>query len=237
MLELFSYSKLSIDQREMLSAARESSRSLLMLIDDILDFSKIEVGKLEIHPEPCSVARLVDGVNATFEHRRQRQGAAPHPAHRSGAVAGAPHRPVAAAPDSQQPRQQRDQVHARRHGDPRGEGAGGGRGAPEAVLQRARFRHRHERRDPAAAVRAVPAGRIRDQPPLRRHRPRARHFAPADRADGRQDPGHQHRRPGHARFGDARRRAGERRSDPRRRARLERRARRCRSPHRPAPSC
>jgi len=68
MLELFSYSKLSIDQREMLSAARESSRSLLTLIDDILDFSKIEVGKLEIHPQPCSVARLVDGVNATFEH-------------------------------------------------------------------------------------------------------------------------------------------------------------------------
>jgi PAS domain S-box-containing protein len=74
MLELFSYSKLSIDQREMLSAARESSRSLLMLIDDILDFSKIEVGRLEIHPEPCSVARLVDGVNATFEHLASSKG-------------------------------------------------------------------------------------------------------------------------------------------------------------------
>ncbi len=68
MLELFSYSRLSADQREMLTAARESSRSLLTLIDDILDFSKIEVGKLEIHPQPCSVARLVEGVNATFEH-------------------------------------------------------------------------------------------------------------------------------------------------------------------------
>jgi signal transduction histidine kinase/CheY-like chemotaxis protein/HPt (histidine-containing phosphotransfer) domain-containing protein len=68
MLELLSYSKLSSDQREMLSAASDSSRSLLTLIDDILDFSKIEVGKLEIHPEPCSVARLVDGVNATFKH-------------------------------------------------------------------------------------------------------------------------------------------------------------------------
>jgi signal transduction histidine kinase/CheY-like chemotaxis protein len=68
MLELLSYSKLSSDQREMLSAARESSHSLLTLIDDILDFSKIEVGKLEIHREPCSVARLADGVNATFKH-------------------------------------------------------------------------------------------------------------------------------------------------------------------------
>jgi two-component system, NarL family, sensor histidine kinase EvgS len=74
MLELLSYSKLSLDQREMLSAARESSRSLLTLIDDILDFSKIEVGKLEHHPEPCSVARLVDGVNATFKHVASSQG-------------------------------------------------------------------------------------------------------------------------------------------------------------------
>jgi CheY-like chemotaxis protein/HPt (histidine-containing phosphotransfer) domain-containing protein len=52
----------------MLVAARTSSRSLLTLIDDILDFSKIEVGKLEVHREPCSVAGLVDGVNATFKH-------------------------------------------------------------------------------------------------------------------------------------------------------------------------
>src|SRR5688572_20270564 len=74
MLELLSYSRLNPDQREMLSAARESSRSLLTLIDDILDFSKIEVGKIEIHPEPCSVARLVDGVNSTFEHAASAKG-------------------------------------------------------------------------------------------------------------------------------------------------------------------
>src|SRR6185295_3302203 len=53
MLELLGHSKLNPDQREMLSAARDSSRALLNLIDDILDFSKIEVGKLEIHLEPC----------------------------------------------------------------------------------------------------------------------------------------------------------------------------------------
>jgi signal transduction histidine kinase/CheY-like chemotaxis protein len=68
MLELLSLSELTADQREMLSTARESSRSLLGLIDDILDFSKIEVGKLELYPEPCSIARVVDGVNATFKH-------------------------------------------------------------------------------------------------------------------------------------------------------------------------
>ena len=68
MLELLGFSKLSPDQREMLTAARESSRALLTLIDDILDFSKIEVGKLELHLEPCSIERLVDGVITTFKH-------------------------------------------------------------------------------------------------------------------------------------------------------------------------
>jgi signal transduction histidine kinase/CheY-like chemotaxis protein len=74
MLELFSYSRLSADQREMLSVARESSRSLLALIDDILDFSKIEVGKLEIHPQPCSVTRVVEAVHDTFEHAASGKG-------------------------------------------------------------------------------------------------------------------------------------------------------------------
>ena len=68
MLELLSYSRLSGDQREMLDAARESSRSLLHLIDDILDFSKIEVGKLELHPEPVSVRQVVEAVGGTFKH-------------------------------------------------------------------------------------------------------------------------------------------------------------------------
>jgi PAS domain S-box-containing protein len=74
MLELLSYSELSAEQREMLAAARDSSRSLLTLIDGVLDFSKIEVGKLEIHPEACSVARLVDGVKATFKHAASGKG-------------------------------------------------------------------------------------------------------------------------------------------------------------------
>ena len=68
MLELFSYSRLSGDQRDMLDAARESSRSLLNLIDDVLDFSKIEVGKLELHPEPSSVRQVVEAVSSTFKH-------------------------------------------------------------------------------------------------------------------------------------------------------------------------
>ena len=74
MLELLSFSELNAEQREMLGAARDSSRSLLTLIDDILDFSKIEVGKLEIHAEPCSLARLLDSVSATFKHAASEKG-------------------------------------------------------------------------------------------------------------------------------------------------------------------
>ena len=74
MLELLGYSKLSPDQREMLSTARESSSALLTLINDVLDFSKIEVGKLELHAEPCSITRLVDGVISTFEHAASGKG-------------------------------------------------------------------------------------------------------------------------------------------------------------------
>ena len=107
----------------MLSTARESSRSLLALIDDILDFSKIEVGKLEIHPEPCSVARLVDGVNATFKHVASGKGLlltrridpALWPAHLID--------PSRLRQILDQPGQQCDQVHLVGHGQPGGEGA------------------------------------------------------------------------------------------------------------------
>ena len=62
MLELLSLSDLEPSQRTTLQIVRESGRSLLRIIDDILDFSKIEAGKLEIVPEPASVANIVASV-------------------------------------------------------------------------------------------------------------------------------------------------------------------------------
>jgi PAS domain S-box-containing protein len=62
MLELVSLTRLDDEQRRLLEIVRESSKSLLRIIDDILDFSKIEAGKLEIKPEPMSVARVIDSV-------------------------------------------------------------------------------------------------------------------------------------------------------------------------------
>ena len=58
MLELLDLSELDTDQREALGLIRESSVSLLRLVDDLLDFSKIEAGQLEIRPEPTSLSTL-----------------------------------------------------------------------------------------------------------------------------------------------------------------------------------
>jgi signal transduction histidine kinase/CheY-like chemotaxis protein len=62
MLEILSLTKLDADQRASLSVMRDSGDSLLRIIDDILDFTKIEAGKLELQPEPASVAKMIDRI-------------------------------------------------------------------------------------------------------------------------------------------------------------------------------
>jgi len=66
MLELLSLTELDAGQRETLGLVRESSRSLLRIIDDILDFSKIEAGKLEVRPEVVSIKRLIEEVQSIY---------------------------------------------------------------------------------------------------------------------------------------------------------------------------
>ncbi len=60
LLELLRMSRLDAEQRDTVDAVRESSKSLLRLIDDVLDFSKIESGKLELHEEAASLTQLFD---------------------------------------------------------------------------------------------------------------------------------------------------------------------------------
>ncbi|MBL0420541.1 response regulator [Ramlibacter sp. AW1] len=62
LLELLSLSRLDDEQRSTLAVVRESGRSLLRIVDDILDFSKIEANKLSLHPEPSSVAQVVQSI-------------------------------------------------------------------------------------------------------------------------------------------------------------------------------
>jgi PAS domain S-box-containing protein len=74
MLELLSLTELSPEQRETLGLVRESSRSLLRIIDDILDFSKIEAGKLEVRPEVVSIRQVVEGVQSIYLGNASRKG-------------------------------------------------------------------------------------------------------------------------------------------------------------------
>ncbi len=66
LLELLSYSPLDEEQRETVALLRDSSSSLLRLIDDILDFSKIEAGKLEVRCEPTRLRDVIDQVTQIF---------------------------------------------------------------------------------------------------------------------------------------------------------------------------
>ena len=54
-------------QRQRAGVIARSGRSLLRLLNDLLDLSQIEAGKLEIHPGPCSPARLLEEVRQVFD--------------------------------------------------------------------------------------------------------------------------------------------------------------------------
>jgi signal transduction histidine kinase len=55
------------EHQEFLSNILASGRHLLRLINDVVDLSKVEAGKMEIHPEPVSLAETVEGVLATLK--------------------------------------------------------------------------------------------------------------------------------------------------------------------------
>jgi len=74
MLELLSLMKLEGEQRTTLEIVRESSRSLLRIIDDILDFSRIEAGKLELRPEATSIAALMQRVCQIYSSNASSKG-------------------------------------------------------------------------------------------------------------------------------------------------------------------
>ena len=74
MLELLSLTPLDGEQRTTLGIVRDSGRSLLRIIDDILDFSKMEAGRLELRPEPTSIAALVERVRNVYSGNASSKG-------------------------------------------------------------------------------------------------------------------------------------------------------------------
>jgi PAS domain S-box-containing protein len=53
-------------EKTFLESIRNSSHSLLSLINDILDISKIQADKLELHYEPVSVRKILDEIRGIF---------------------------------------------------------------------------------------------------------------------------------------------------------------------------
>jgi signal transduction histidine kinase/CheY-like chemotaxis protein/CHASE3 domain sensor protein/HPt (histidine-containing phosphotransfer) domain-containing protein len=76
MLELLSLTKLDLAQRNTLGIVRESTESLLRIIDDILDFSMIEAEKLEIRPAVVSIREIVERVRSIYSGNASSKGIA-----------------------------------------------------------------------------------------------------------------------------------------------------------------
>ena len=62
------------DQKEYLNTIKQSSDSLLVIINDILDISKIEAGKITLEHEPFSVNDLIDNVHTIMQFKAEEKG-------------------------------------------------------------------------------------------------------------------------------------------------------------------
>ncbi|MGC4100377.1 ATP-binding protein [Ferruginibacter sp.] len=62
------------DQKEYLEGIKQSSDSLLVVINDILDISKIEAGKVELEHEPFSVNELLNNVHTIMQFKAEEKG-------------------------------------------------------------------------------------------------------------------------------------------------------------------
>jgi CheY-like chemotaxis protein len=67
---------LSAEQVKFARTIHDSGNDLLALISDVLDLAKIEAGRLEIHPEPFPVARLLDQLGTMFQPTASQNGLA-----------------------------------------------------------------------------------------------------------------------------------------------------------------
>jgi len=62
------------EQIEYLNGIKESSASLLIIINDILDISKIEVDKIDLESIPFSIAEVIKNVNAIMKFKTEEKG-------------------------------------------------------------------------------------------------------------------------------------------------------------------
>lgn len=74
MTNLLSKTQLTDKQSQYLNILRETSGSLLEVINDILDISKIEAGKIEIENVPFDFYDLINNIDHTFHYKSYEKG-------------------------------------------------------------------------------------------------------------------------------------------------------------------
>ena len=62
------------EQKEYLDSIKQSSDSLLIVINDILDLSKIEASKIELEKEPFSINELMNNVHMMMQFKAEEKG-------------------------------------------------------------------------------------------------------------------------------------------------------------------
>ena len=185
MTELTLQTRLTPQQREYISTARESAEALMTIIDDILDVSKIEARRLTLERAPFRFRDTVEDSVKLLAPRADQKGL-------DLSCRIAPDVPDAArrrrrppAPGHPQSRRQRHQVHGQGRGRRRRVGRRTRQRRCAPAFHGARHRHRHPAGQAVGDLRRLRAGRRVHHATLRRHRPGPHHLRAARRDDGR----------------------------------------------------
>ena len=67
MIDLLANSKLNSEQKEYITTVKDSSRTLLHILNDILDISKIEAGKMQLYKTPVNIFEVLKKLTALFK--------------------------------------------------------------------------------------------------------------------------------------------------------------------------